>query len=169
MSAPHTQVEIPKRLRTRPLFKGFPIPFLVLVKDEVPDFRVTDDERWMKVVRDKICQLCGHPLGVNIFFIGGPSSHENHLFYDPAVHRDCGQYAMKVCPYLANSEWKYSDRELPPGGYKVKEVNEVTRERPAKLGIFRTHSYDIVRPVVKGVQSNQLFIRAGAFDQEEWF
>lgn len=169
MHGNHTDIEIPRRLRARPKWRGFPVPYLVLFIDGTPDFRITDDKKWDNVVNFRLCQLCGEKLGVHIFFIGGPKTHESRLFYDPPMHKDCAEYAVKVCPFLARTEWEYSTRPLPEGGYRVETVNECDRVRPEKMGLFRTDGYKVVQVQAGGKTSRQLFLKANPFNQETWF
>ena len=95
------KVKIPRRLKVRPQYKGLPIPYIALVKpDGQPDFRVTDEEKRLSVIRYELCQLCGDPLGKWRFFVGGTMAALANQYFEPAAHLDCLIYAMQVCPFI---------------------------------------------------------------------
>ena len=95
----------PPRLARRPKdARGYPIPWNVLVGDDgTPFFTVNDDRRHWVAVRDGLCPLCGEALGRWKWFVGGPRSafDENGWYMDLPGHRDCIEFALQVCPYLA--------------------------------------------------------------------
>lgn len=96
-----TNIRIPKRLKQRPHWRGLPIPYIALIRpDGQPDFRVTDEEKRRSVIRHRLCQLCGDPLGKWFFFTGGTASADNDAYFEPACHLDCLIYAMQVCPFI---------------------------------------------------------------------
>ena len=94
-------IPIPKRLRVRPQYRGLPIPYIALVRDNgQPDFRVTDQHKRHSVIMNRWCQLCGEPLGKWFFFVGGPEAAKGNQYFEPAAHLDCLIYAMQVCPFI---------------------------------------------------------------------
>jgi hypothetical protein len=91
----------PKRLKLRPRWRGLPIPYIAIVRDDgTPDFRVTDEARRRSVIQNKQCQLCGQQLGHWFFFTGGLQAGAANAFFEPACHLDCLIYAMNVCPFI---------------------------------------------------------------------
>lgn len=98
------QVELPRRMRKLPKDKrGYPVPVIVLRdKNKTPHFTINDHRLSSKVANKKLCSICGDPLKKDIWFIGGQVcfTHPNGAFLDPPVHHDCGEYALRVCPYL---------------------------------------------------------------------
>lgn len=104
-------IPIPELMKNLPKdSRGFPIPYVVLIDDnKVPHFKVNDDRRNERCIANKMCHICGVPLiNSNIWFIGGMLSafHPNGAFNDGAVHKECGVYALKVCPYLAYTQYQ---------------------------------------------------------------
>jgi hypothetical protein len=139
-------IEIPKRLKKRPMFHGIPIPFSAFIRpDGTPDFKVTNQKTWRVCVVAKRCGLCGEKLVKGeIFFIGGERSMETGCFYDPPMHRECADYAFKVCPFLACAKG-YSKAPVKP----QKDVIVVTDPnmpaiRPNKMGILHAKSYHMM-------------------------
>ena len=95
------QLNIPKYLALRPKWKGLPIPYTTMIKpDGDPDFRVTDQQRWVNCVTQGLCGLCGSKLMYWQAFIGGEKCKETHLFFDPAMHVECAEFAAKACPFI---------------------------------------------------------------------
>jgi hypothetical protein len=94
-------IKAPKRLRSRPQWRGLPIPYIALIGDDgKPDFRVTDEAKRRSVILNHWCQLCGQPLGKVFFFTGGTEAAKANAFFEPACHMDCLIYAMQVCPFI---------------------------------------------------------------------
>jgi len=106
-------ITMPARLRDRPVDKrGYVVPWNVLVADDgTPFFTVNDDRRHLKAVRGGLCPLCGGILGRWKWFVGGPlSAFDPHgWFLDLPGHRDCMEYALATCPYLAMPKWATGD------------------------------------------------------------
>lgn len=94
-------IPIPKRLEARPRYRGLPVPYIALIKDDgQPDFRVTDELNRRQVMAQRLCQLCSQPLGKYIFFVGGTEAAKGNQYFEPAAHLDCLIYAMQVCPFI---------------------------------------------------------------------
>ena len=97
----NNEVPIPKRLQQRPRHRGLPIPYIAFIaQNGEPDFRVIDQDKRMMVATHRMCQLCGHPLGRFMFFVGGPGAAEMNQYFEPPLHLDCLIYAMQVCPFI---------------------------------------------------------------------
>ena len=97
---------IPHRiLARRPLdSRGLPIPYITMIIDGKPDFKVTDMEMRMNAIRDNICGICGGELDDEIVFIGGPiSCTQSFLFFDPPMHLECAEFSTKICPEIVKS------------------------------------------------------------------
>jgi hypothetical protein len=88
---------IPFLLSRRPRdARGYAIPISQFIKpDGSPDFRVMDDERTGKVVRRRLCSLCGGKIRGDVYFVGGPKCVEHGYFYDPPMHRECALYGYR--------------------------------------------------------------------------
>jgi hypothetical protein len=135
---------IPLCLRDRPVFRGLPVPFTALVKDGVPDFRITDIQRWMQAALNRLCHLCGHSLKKKMWFIGGENCMADRLFFDLGTHFECGMYAFQVCPFLALSTSSYNKRTLQPDDDEMLvRYAQFAETRPEKLGFAATNGYII--------------------------
>lgn len=137
-------VPIPDRMLTLPrdARRGVPIPWVQFTgTDGVPDFRIIDEGKKLECYARRLCGLCGKPLDYWIVFIGGPLSVQNQLFADPAMHPDCADYALAVCPYLVYSRARYSQRPLPEGAHIDEQQSS---ERPEIMFRYETWRYEIV-------------------------
>lgn len=95
-------VDLPKDKR------GFPVPYVVLIKDGEPVFTVNDSHAVLRAVLNELCGICGKSLNDDAWMVGGPESAFNPrgAYVDSPVHHDCGTYALQVCPYLAMSAYR---------------------------------------------------------------
>lgn len=160
------QIPIPKRLQKRPLYKGLPITFVTFVgPDGMPDFKVLDGIKRRTAVVQNLCGLCGEPNEKIIVLIGGVECSQSHLFLDPAMHVECAQYAVKVCPYLAlpNHDYSKADpKHLQDGQSVIRTHEEVNPHRPEKLALFYARSYDLVP------HKDTFFVHVKRFTRVDW-
>lgn len=149
------RIEMPSKLRQRPKFHGFPIPFTTFVGvDGVPDFKVVNEDNRMLCIQHRRCGLCGQDLSrtKECVFIGGEGSCTSGYFIDPAMHEECAIYATKVCPFLTGKRLNYSE-DISPNTSIMYEV--VANERPRRMGLYYCRGYSMV--VVNGI----ICIKAG--------
>lgn len=93
--------------------RGYPIPWNVLrAEDGTPFFTVNDDRKALRALREQLCPICGERLGRWRWFVGGPlSAFDPHGYYfDLPGHRECMEFALQTCPFLAAP--KYLGRDL---------------------------------------------------------
>lgn len=163
---PWKDVPIPARLARRPRDRrGYPIPASVLVDaDGVPDFRVTDHEKWFQLVRLKCCALCGEQLGRHLAFIGGPLSHQNRLFTDLPMHKECASYAVQVCPYIAAPNFRYAETLTEKEGLIQAVSAAVHTDRPERFFLGTTKA---CRPAQ--LPDGTLVVQASPWESTEWW
>lgn len=136
---------IPKRMRKLPKERrGYPVPFVTMLDPftNEPDFRVLDVRRQMQCVNQKLCAMCGESLGKYIAFIGGPRSRDGHSFFDPGMHRECAEYAAKVCPFISRENAQFRDfTEKDAAKYDVLTVNQDDARENPEMYMVITESY----------------------------
>jgi len=85
--------------------RGFPIPWNVLRTEDgaTAFFTVNDDRKAWRALREGLCPLCGERLGRWLWFVGGPRSafDPSGYYIDLPGHRECMEFALRTCPYLA--------------------------------------------------------------------
>lgn len=153
----HLSVPIPTLAASRPRdWRGYIVPYFQYVPptfatDKKVDFRIKDPLKTYDAIGNHKCGICGHALWPmkkigSIYFIGGPDEIEQRIFLDPAMHKRCAEYALAVCPFLVNKDYKPLDRPIEG------TADDVTRAkfRPA-IGLYECADYEIVK--VRGQQS----------------
>ncbi len=141
--------------------RGYPIPYFVKWYNGKPDFRVADGAKQFVCAKRRVCWVCGSKLDHHVAFIGGPiSCTQSYAFSDGPMHRECAEYALIVCPYLAIPASKYRDAnlpdcvELPPGALE---------EKPERFGLLVTTSY------VAAHHGDGLVFVANSFTELTWW
>jgi hypothetical protein len=110
--------EVPEPPRIAALDKdkrGYPIPWNVLRGvDGSPVFTANESTKHMQALEGQLCPICGVKLGSIRWFVGGPLSafHPDGGYMDLPGHRDCVEYALQVCPYLAAANYLAKEKDL---------------------------------------------------------
>lgn len=82
--------------------RKLPVPFTNIIMDDgTPDFTTIDARKTVRCATERLCGVCGKPLGYWIAFLGGPKSAETHAYVDPPMHEECARAAVKLCPFIA--------------------------------------------------------------------
>lgn len=137
-----SKLEIPESVKQLPIDKrGYPVPWFVAKIDGEYDFRVTDPEKWVKAVEEKLCWVCGQKLGRQFTFVLGPMCLVNMVNSEPPSHYECAKFAAQACPFLIQKQVKYNETNLPegvvdPGGLSIKR-------QPGAIVLYTTDSYRV--------------------------
>lgn len=140
--------------------RGYPIPHTVMWVDGKPDFRVIDPNKWYEAARSCQCGICGQMILDDFAFVGGPLSMKNRLFTDLPMHKECAEYALKVCPFIAAPKFGY----LKQHGHPVREIEGVSDNRPDRFGLGMTSKYKLVQ-----LPQGDIAIWADEFISVEWW
>jgi ferredoxin len=97
--------EWPAALEGLPLcpVRKLPVPFSAEWDDSGRAvFTALDPERKEEMIRDRLCGVCGRPLGYWMVFLGDVVSSVpgGEPYMDPPMHEDCALAAMEVCPFI---------------------------------------------------------------------
>jgi len=84
--------------------RGYPVPWFVAWVDGKPEFRAADAAKWTRAVRDRLCWMCGAPLGKWLTFVLGPMCAVNRTTAEPPCHTECARYAAANCPFLTRPQ-----------------------------------------------------------------
>jgi hypothetical protein len=94
-------------LNKRPTYKGLVIPYIVMVEDGKPFFKVNDSLIVHKCIKERLCSVCGGKLDNDKWLIGGPASafHKQGVYADIPVHKERAVYSLTTCPYMAYTQY----------------------------------------------------------------
>jgi hypothetical protein len=111
LNASIRDIPLPPRMARRPVSdKGFPVPwFATHVSGDVWDFVNVDPRKMGQAYGRKLCWLCGEPLGQYFAFVIGPMCAVNRVSSEPPSHRECAEYAVRACPFLARPKMRRND------------------------------------------------------------
>jgi hypothetical protein len=146
-----TDVIMPERIKNLPHDpeRGYPIPFFVAWIDGKADFRIADDEKRVRCVKERLCWICGEKLGRYLAFVIGPMCAINRISAEPPMHRDCAEYSVRVCPFLLNPNQKRNPKKVDA------EIDEppgiAIMRNPGCMVVWITTGYSIVRDQVDRV------------------
>jgi hypothetical protein len=105
----------------------FAIPYIVF-RDEnnIPHFKVNNNVKTEECISKELCSVCGEKLEDDKWLIGGRLSafHERGCYVDIPVHKECGVYSLKTCPYMAYTQ------------YTAKGMSEKEKAYLDSIGVF---------------------------------
>src|SRR5262245_64102945 len=89
----------PARMAALPIHRGYPVPWFVGWVDgpdgPVPEFRCADQRKLALAITDRLCWVCGGPLGRMMTFVLGPMCGVNRISAEPPCHYDGARCAAK--------------------------------------------------------------------------
>ena len=107
---------LPERIARLPVgANGYPIPWFVVWIDGQPEFRVADSAKYVLAVRQKLCWVCGEPLGAYLGFVLGPMCAVNRISAEPPSHRECAEFSLRSCPFLSKPQMVRRENDRPDG------------------------------------------------------
>lgn len=165
--------------------RGLPIPAIVMRDGNGdPHFTMNDARTAMRLVREGRCGVCGDRLGAYKCFVGGPASafHPEGRYFDGPVHQDCGEFALRVCPYLALLSFArrigtktLRPGSVPEGAILVSEDRTVHAPQPAVFVLASCKRFKIdtrLRYIPERPWAEVRFFRAGqeidAAEARQW-
>jgi hypothetical protein len=134
-------LEVPDRMKGLPISdQGFPLPWFVPFHDGKPEPHLSDPDKFRRAHQYRLCWCCGHPMTRHLAFVLGPMCAISRFSGDPACHKECAEYAVKACPFLANPRAKRNPN-LPDEAFKNPDMNL----RNSGIGmVWVTHTYDFI-------------------------
>jgi hypothetical protein len=110
---------LPLRLRKLPIdARGYPVPFFVPwipgpAAVDVPEFRGMDGQKLVRAIKQKLCWICGSPLGRWLAFPIGPMCAITRTTAEPPSHRECVEWSVRNCPFLSQPRMVRREDDLP--------------------------------------------------------
>ena len=140
---------LPMRLRHLPIdARGYPVPWFVAYVTgpdgaRVPDFRVADGAKRIRAMRERLCWVCGQPLGRWLAFVLGPMCTITRTTTEPALHRECAEWSARHCPFLTQPRAVRREDGLPPDA--VIPGGEAILRNPGVAAIWITREFSTFR------------------------
>ncbi len=165
---------LPHRMKSLPIDdRGYPVPWFVDWMEvdgrRIPEFRSMDLQKWKRAVKERLCWVCGGPLGVHLSFVAGPMCGISRTSSEPPSHLDCARYSAQNCPFLNTPKMVRREDELIN--------NEQLRENAAGFAICRNpgvamiwncRSYEVFK-VPSTAGGSGYLITMGIPESVEWY
>jgi hypothetical protein len=111
LNAAIRDIPLPARLAHRPVSeRGFPVPWFVSWIGGKWDFVNLDPHKIIEAYHRSLCFICGGKLGKYKAFTIGPMCSINRVSSEPPAHRECSEYAVRTCPFLARPNAKRNEK-----------------------------------------------------------
>jgi hypothetical protein len=111
LNAAIRDIPLPERLKGRPVSeRGFPVPWFVSFINGKWDFVNVDPRKIVEAYKRELCFLCGYKLGQYKAFVIGPMCSINRVSSEPPAHRECAEYAVRTCPFLARPNMRRNEK-----------------------------------------------------------
>lgn len=134
-------ITTPARIARLPQARGYYVPWFVAWIDGQPEFRVADPEKFAMAIKQRLCWICGGKLGAHLAFVIGPMCAINRTSADPPSHRECAEYAVKVCPFLTKPDFERRECGMPEN---VEEAaGHMIKRNPGVSLIWITKNYRV--------------------------
>jgi hypothetical protein len=142
LNAAIRDIPMPVRLARRPVSeRGFPVPWFVSRINGQWDFVNVDPRKIVEAHHRKLCWLCGGPLGRFVAFVIGPMCSINRISSEPPAHRDCAEYAVRACPFLARPAMRRNEKAAHNDGATVPGI--MVQHNPGACLLWLTRSYRV--------------------------
>lgn len=157
---------LPPRLARLPVDgRGYPVPWFVLWRAGVPEFREMDVAKMTRAVRERRCWICGDVLGVHLTFPLGPMCAINRNISEPPSHYECARWSVLNCPFLTRPQMvRREDDRINPEAYREHCAGVPILRNPGVMALWTTLRYRIV-PDPRG---RPLF-NVGEPERVEWY
>lgn len=149
MSCPHTAklrgdlpVLTPRIARLPIDDRGYPVPFFVKYIDGKPDFRVIDQEKFIRCVKEKICWVCGERLHTRFAFTLGPMCCMTRTNSEPPQHIDCSEWSVRGCPFMTKPHMVRREDEMTLANRENSAGLPILRN-PGVMAVWTTSTYKI--------------------------
>lgn len=134
------------RIATLPIDeRGYPVPWFVAWIDGKPDFRIADSRKRALADRDKLCWVCGQPLGRNLSFVIGPMCAITRSTAEPPNHHECAVWSVQGCPFLAKPQMIRRQHAEVVAQHKLTQAGHGIDRNPGVCVVWTTRSYQNFR------------------------
>jgi len=109
---------MPERMRRLPITaRGYPALFFAAVVDGKPDIRRVSAAKFHRCIKERLCWLCGEALDEVVTFVLTKEAAQDRIWTEPPCHRECAEYALVACPFIADPDRQYRNGRKHSGEY----------------------------------------------------
>jgi hypothetical protein len=145
--------------------RGYPVPWFVPWIDGKPEFRAADSAKWRKAIQNKMCWICGQPLGKAFTFIIGPMCGVTRTQSEPPSHDECAVWSARNCPFLSNKNRKRREDEKINKENCIATAPGIAIVRNAGAWcLWTTRSYELLDD-----GKGQTLLRMGQPERTAWY
>jgi hypothetical protein len=158
--------QLPERMRSLPMDeRGYPVPWFVAWVDGKPEFRAMDTKKFIRALREKLCWVCGHRLGVNVCFVAGPMCGINRTNSEPPSHLDCARWSAVNCPFLSKPRMvRREDDVMDNAGFREKAAGLAITRNPGVAMLWITRQYEVFND-----GTGKPLLQMGEPESVEWY
>ena len=130
--------------------RALPIPYIAeRGADGVGHFTILDDDRAAECLENRLCAMCGRPMGDEVALLGDVASLVPGGFWiEPPVGERCAEIAIAgLCPFVSRQRVPRHDHGGDPsialvggGTEHLAEVGRSIAKRPWAMAIARTYT-----------------------------
>lgn len=143
-------IPMPARIARLPVdHRGFPVPRFVAMVDGKPDHRVVDARRFAPAIKNRECWICGEPLGRYLASLIGPMCAVNRIISEPPSHRECCEFSVATCPFLARPHAHRREAGLPEDAQDAAGVG--LKRNPGVICLWIARDYRPFKPQGGGI------------------
>ena len=135
---------LPARMRGLVVHRGYPTPFFVAWQNGAPEFRAMDPDKLVRCIQERLCWVCGEPLGVHLVFVVGPMCGLNRISAEAPCHLDCARWSCRNCPFLSRPHAHRRDSDLVEGEYHDAPGLAIKRN-PGVTLLWTARSYSLIQ------------------------
>lgn len=139
---------LPERMKTLRIdARGYPVPWFVAWIDgpdgpeTVPEFRAMDRRKFVHAIKQRLCWVCGQPLGRWLAFPIGPMCSITRTISEPPSHRECAEWSLRNCPFLSNPKATRDYTNRPPDAQEA--AGFAIQRNPGVMCLWMTREYEV--------------------------
>lgn len=131
---------LPERMKSLTVSdRGYPVPWFVAWADGKPEFRIADAHKLVAAVKESRCWVCGGFMaGEKGCFVLGPMCTVNRVSAEPPSHRECAEYSVRACPFLAKPHMTRREGALLVDPAECGHAGEMLAHNPGVSAVWET-------------------------------
>jgi hypothetical protein len=134
---------LPERMRRLPLdHRGYVVPWFVPWVNGIAEFRAMDPEKFVQAVKQRLCWVCGEPLGRFKTFTLGPMCTITRTSSEPPSHHECATYSARNCPFLTRPRMVRREDAFTES-LKENGAGIMLDRNPGVTALWTTHRYTV--------------------------